>query len=129
MPAPIPTDTVRPQSERKASPTARGPWPRSQSERTPKTTRNGVALNGRTPANPAVRIAAATRSSERRNRCARRGSRKTAGFHDWLGRELGREDSNLQLPKLRRRRAQRRPKQDKNLSDPSNVKTGACQTE
>src|SRR5439155_24962657 len=36
--------------------------------------------------------------------------------------ELGREDSNLQLPKLRRRRAQRRPKQDKHLSDPSNVK-------
>src|SRR6266581_1302680 len=52
MPAPIPTDTVRPQSERKASPTARGPWPRSQSETTPTTTRNGVALNGRIPANP-----------------------------------------------------------------------------
>src|SRR2546421_6920971 len=56
MPAPIPTDAVRTQSERKASPTARGPWPRSQSETTPTTTRNGVALNGRTPANPAARI-------------------------------------------------------------------------
>src|SRR6266480_5526833 len=79
MPAPIPTDTVRTQSERKASPTARGPWPRSQSETTPTTTRTGVALNGRIPANPAARIAAATRSSGRRNRCARGRSRKPPG--------------------------------------------------
>src|SRR6266566_3543001 len=79
MPAPIPTETVRTQSERKASPTARGPWPRSQSETTPKTTRNGVALNGRIPANPATRIAAATRSSGRRNRRSRRASRKPPG--------------------------------------------------
>ena len=35
--------------------------------------------------------------------------------------ELGREDSNLQLPQSRGRRAQRRPKQDKNLGDPSDV--------
>src|SRR5438034_6747181 len=84
MPAPMPTDTVRPQSERKASPTARGPWPRSQSERTPKTTRNGVALNGRIPANPATRIAAATRSSGSRNRCARRASRKPPGVTPML---------------------------------------------
>src|SRR6059036_1276723 len=79
MPAPMPTDTVRRQSERKASPTARGPWPRSQSETTPKTTRNGVAPNGRIPANPAARIAAATRSSGSRNRYARRRSRKPPG--------------------------------------------------
>src|SRR6266480_3743594 len=79
MPAPIPTDTVRTQSERKASPTARGPWPRSQSETTPTTTRTGVALNGRIPANPAARIAAATRSSGSRNRCARGRSRTPPG--------------------------------------------------
>src|SRR6266853_1056225 len=82
MPAPMPTDTVRPQSERKANPTARGPWPRSRSETTPKTTRNGVALNGRIPANPAARIAAATRSSGRRSLRARR-----AGLvENWGGR-------------------------------------------
>src|SRR2546426_8510368 len=118
MPAPIPTDTVRTQSERKASPTARGPWPRSQSERTPTTTRNGVALNGRIPAKPATRIAVATRSSGRRNRCSRKASRKPPGVTPLAGgsmdcrayhtagrrtnahglrRELGREDSNLQL--------------------------------
>jgi hypothetical protein len=34
--------------------------------------------------------------------------------------ELGREDSNLQLPKSRGRRAQHRPKQDKHLTDASN---------
>src|SRR6266568_5652790 len=79
MPAPIPTDTVRTQSERKASPTARGPWPRSQSETTPTTTRTGVALNGRIPAKPVARIAAATRSSGSRNRCARGRSRKPPG--------------------------------------------------
>src|SRR6266480_6450860 len=79
MPAPIPTETVRTQSERKASPTARVPWPRSQSETTPKTTRTGVALNGRIPANPAARSAAATRSSRSRNRCACGRSRKPPG--------------------------------------------------
>jgi len=35
--------------------------------------------------------------------------------------KLGREDSNLQLPQSRGRRVQRRPKQDKNLGDPSDV--------
>ncbi len=35
--------------------------------------------------------------------------------------ELGREDSNLQLPKSRGRRAQHRPKQGKNLRDASNA--------
>src|SRR6266850_2813236 len=142
MPAPMPTSAVRPPPGR-ASPTARAPSPRRQREATPKTTRNGVALNGRSPANPAARIAVATRSSGRRNRCARSASRTPPGvaprpdgsmergdYHTagrrtnahGLRRELGREDSNLQLPISRGRRAQRRPKQDKNLSDPSNVK-------
>src|SRR6266853_261398 len=79
MPAPMPRSRVRPQSERNASPTARAPSPRSQRETTLKTTRNGVALNGRSPANPAARIAVATRSSGRRNLCARRASRKPPG--------------------------------------------------
>jgi hypothetical protein len=35
--------------------------------------------------------------------------------------QLGREDSNLQLPKSRGRLAQRRAKQDKNLSETSNA--------
>src|SRR5437667_3402045 len=128
MPAPLPTSTVRLQLERRASPTARGPSPRSQRETTPRTMRKGVAPNGTTPAKPAVRIAAATRSSGRRNRWVRKASRTPPGATpldegsiDRLPRELGREDSNLQLPKSRSRRAQRGPKQDKNLSDRSNV--------
>src|SRR6266567_2021667 len=92
MPAPIPTDTVRPQSERKASPTARGPWRRSQSETTPTTTRNGVALNGRIPANPTARIAAATRSSRSRNRCSRRASRKPPGVTPMPEDPMGRAE-------------------------------------
>src|SRR6266850_2334119 len=120
MPAPMPTSAVRPQSGR-ASPTARAPSPRRQREATPKTTRNGVALNGRSPANPAARIGVAPRPDG----SMERGDYHTAGRRTnahGLRRELGREDSNLQLPISRGRRAQRRPKQDKNLSDPSNVK-------
>src|SRR5882762_113482 len=79
MPATIPTSTVRPQSERNASPTARAPSRRSQREPTPKTTRTGVALRGRIPARPAARIPAATKSSGWRNFCAPRASRKPPG--------------------------------------------------
>src|SRR5712691_1855360 len=138
MPAPMPTSAVRPQSGRKASPTARAPSPRSQREATPKTTRNGVALNGRSPANPAARIAVATRSSGRRNRCARRASRKPPGvapmpdgsmergdYHTagrrtnahGLRRELGREDSNLQLPKSTVPPAKRASHKENDLAD------------
>jgi len=38
-----------------------------------------------------------------------------------LNRELGREDSNLQLPKSRGPRAPRRTKRDKKLSDASDA--------
>src|SRR6266480_6757634 len=91
MPAPAPTSTVRRQSARQANPTARAGSPRNQSEQTPKTRRNGVALNGSIPANPAARMAAATRSSRSRNRCARGASRKPPGsmiglVENWGGR-------------------------------------------
>src|SRR2546422_5424252 len=82
----MPKSTVRPQSERNVSPTARAPSPRSQREATPKTRRNGVALKGRIPVNPVARIAAASRSSGRRNLCARRASRKPPG-HTRMGFE------------------------------------------
>src|SRR5229473_1823158 len=65
----MPRSSVRPQSGRKVKPTARAPSPRSRRATTPKTTRNGVALNGRIPTEPAARIAAAPRSSGRRNLC------------------------------------------------------------
>src|SRR5438552_5507070 len=109
---------------RRASPTARGPSPRSQRETTPRTMRKGVAPNGTTPAKPAVRIAAATRSSGRRNRWVRKASRTPPGATpldegsiDRLPRELGREDSNLQLPKATAPPAKRVSHRENNLAD------------
>src|SRR6185295_4593639 len=90
---------------RKASPTARAPSPRSRSETTPKTRRNGVALNGRIPAYPAARIAAATRSSGRRNFCARRASRNPPGVTPMPEGPMARlehvPDAELHLPARR----------------------------
>src|SRR5438128_719195 len=92
--------------------------------------RNGVAPSGRIPANPAARIAAATRSSGRRNLWVRRASRKPRGVTpldegsiDRLPRELGREDSNLQLPKSRGPGAPHRTKPEPNRRTPSGKPT------